>query len=206
MRGKMMMAVAGALLCGLMPQAGWTEEQETEASSSGGMQPEFVLNVRPASLLMDMQGDKFKAGGISASELFYMPNLDAGVGLVWDQFALDLTGGGGVLLNDQFHAVFIDAVVAGMFSVKDTLSIGPRIGLVQFLNPEWSENDDVNFDETTGFLAGIQMSLGDKISYLFSVDYIGAAFDAKAAPGVAMSDDKMDISGLTLQFGVRGEF
>ena len=49
--------------------------------------------------------------------------------------------------------------------------------------------------------------MGDKIKYLVSVDFIDASFDVNdAAPGVQASNNKLDLSGLAIQFGVRGEF
>ncbi len=50
------------------------------------------------------------------------------------------------------------------------------------------------------------MALGDKISYIVSVDLMATSLDAEGQPGVTLTDDELDMVGLAFQFGVRGEF
>jgi len=177
-----------------------------------GAQSDFdlIINARPASLLIDMDGKKFAATGadgqrVSLSNVYMMPNIAAGVGLDVNDFYLDLTGGAGVLINDNFRSYMLEASAALNMLLSESCTLGPRVGLVYFFDPEWTENDDVEFDETTGFLAGVQLTMGDKIQYLISVDLIDMSMDAELAPGVD-AEDELDFTGLAIQFGVRGEF
>jgi hypothetical protein len=167
---------------------------------------EFVLDARPASLFVVSEGTKFEANGATLSTLFYMPNIDAGVGMQIDRFYVDATVGGGMLVNDRFRSFTADATLAGSYAFTDSFTVGPRVGLVYFLDPEWLETNDVKFDSAPGFMAGLQIVLGDKISYVISVDYIDASLDASSKSGASLSDDQLTLTGLAFQFGVRGQF
>ena len=179
----------------------------------GEMDMGLVLNARPASLLIDASGDKFSVtktdetgtSKVSLSSVYAMPNISAGLGLSTDDWYIDITGGAGVIINDTFRSFLLQASVAAHYAASESFNIGPRVGLIYCLNPEWLEDDSVEFDETVGLLAGIQLSMGDKIMYLVSVDIVDASFDVDKEPNVT-ADDSSDLNGLAIQFGVRGEF
>lgn len=135
-----------------------------------------------------------------------MPNVSAGVGLEMGDWYLDATLGAGMILNDRFRSFIVEAGVAANYAVTDSYAIGPRASLIYFLDPEYTEDDSADFDSGAGFLLGIQMSLGDKISYVVSVDLLATSLDATGQPGVTLTDDELDMVGLAFQFGVRGEF
>jgi len=170
---------------------------------------DLVINARPASLLIDMDGKKFSATGpdgrVSLSNVYTMPNIAAGVGMDINDFYLEVTGGAGVLINDNFRAYMLEASAALNMPLNESCMLGPRAGVMYFVDPEWTENDDVEFDETAGFLLGLQLTMGDKIQYLVSVDMIDMSMDADIAAGVE-AEDELDFTGLAIQFGVRGEF
>jgi len=171
---------------------------------------DFVVNAMPATVLVDTDGDKFEATGadgrISLSQVYYMPNIAAGIGADFNNLYFDLLGGGGIVINDGFRSFMLQLLLEGTYEFSNALNIGPRVGLVHFPDPEWLENDDLDFDSDTGFLVGLMLEMGDKIKYLVSIDVIDVSFNVDdRAPGV-MSDDKFDLTGLAFQFGVRGEF
>ena len=171
---------------------------------------DFIINAKPASLLIDMDGKKFSASGpdgrVSLSNVYMMPNIAAGVGMDIKEFYLDLTAGAGVLINDNFRSYMLEASAALNMLISESCSIGPRVGLIYFVDPEWTENYDIEFDSASGFLAGIQITMGDKIQYLVSVDLLNVSMDTGMAAGVTEADSELDLSGLAFQFGVRGQF
>jgi len=172
---------------------------------------DLVINARPAALLIDMDGKKFAttdADGrrVSLSNVYTMPNIAAGVGIDIKDFYLDITGGAGVLINDNFRSYMLEASAALNMPLSESCMLGPRAGVVYFVDPEWTENDDVDFDDTAGFLLGLQLTMGDKIQYLVSVDVLDMSMDADVAANVIPEDDELDFTGLAIQFGVRGEF
>jgi len=171
---------------------------------------DFVVNALPATVLLDASGDKFAtedAAGrrISLSEVYTMPNIAAGVGMDYEDFYFDLVGGAGVVINDGFRSFLLQAMLEATYAASDSLSIGPRIGVVYFTGPEWLENDEIEFDEEAGLLVGVSLAMGDKIKYLVSVDIIDVTFDVDDRAGVA-EDDEFELTGLAIQFGVRGIF
>ncbi len=172
---------------------------------------DFVINAQPASILLDTSGDKFSVTGAdgsktSLSEVYTMPNIALGVGMpVGDRCYVDLLGGGGVIINDGFRSFMLQILLEGYISVSESLDIGPRVGLVYFPDPEWLENDDIEFDSDTGFLVGVGIAMGDKIKYLVSVDLIDTSLDVTTNSGTP-SDDTFEMTSLAIQFGVRGEF
>lgn len=173
---------------------------------------DFVVVAMPATVLIDMEGDKFAVTGedgtkTSASEVYTMPNILLGVGLPIGNARVDVGGGGGVLINDSFRSFMLQAIADVTWQVTDSLDIGPRAGFVYLPNPEWLENDEIEFGSDTGFLVGLQLAMGDKIQYMVSVDLIDFSLDIEdPAAGVATSDDEFGLSALAIQFGVRGEF
>lgn len=170
-----------------------------------GFDPDLVVVARPASILVDASGDKFKSGNTSMSTVFTMPNVSAGIGFEVGEFYVDLTGGAGILFNDTFRTFTLDATLAANYAVSESLDIGPRVGLIYFVNPEWLEDDLIEFDSDSGLFVGLQIAMGDKIQYVASVDLIDVGFDVEGTSAAA-SDDEFKLDGLAIQFGVRGEF
>ena len=173
----------------------------------GGLDVDFVVDVRPASLFVDMGDRDFDANGVRPSTIYLMPNFGVGIGLELENAYLSITGDGGMLVNDEFRSFFIGPSAYLNFEVNRSCDIGPRLGLYYTLDPEWIDDTDaVDFDEEWGWLLGLQMSIGDRVSYIFSVDFVNFAFDAKGNPGVTLDQDELELIGLAFQFGVRGEF
>lgn len=172
---------------------------------------DFIVNAMPATILLDTSGDKFsvedQSGRVSLSEVYTMPNLAVGVGTMWRDIYVDVVGGGGVLINDGFRSFMLQGMIEGAWQATDAFTIGPRLGIVYFPDPEWLENDSIEFDANAGLLAGLYMTMGDKIKYMVSVDILDVSFDIDDAEDeVTTSDGSLDMTALAVQFGVRGEF
>lgn len=173
---------------------------------------EFVIAAMPATVLIDADGDKFSVTDengtrTSLSEVYTMPNIAMGVGLPVGNAQLDLLGGGGIIINDGFRSFMLQAIADVTWECANSLEIGPRLGLVYLPDPEWLENEDLNFDSDLGLLLGVHIAMGDKIQYLVSVDIIDFSLDTEdVQAGVEASEDSLDMSALAIQFGVRGEF
>jgi hypothetical protein len=180
----------------------------TSSRSELEFETDFVLNARPASVLIEAENDKFAVTEdgrrTTISSVYAMPNVSAGVGLDFDRLYVDLTGGGGILINDTFRSFLLQAGVTASFRATDSFKIGPRLAVVHFPNPEWLDDDDTEFDGTTGYLLGVQAAMGDKISYILSLDVISADFDVDSVN--ELEQDELELTGLAFQFGVRGEF
>ncbi len=172
-------------------------------------QVDFLINARPASILIDSSGGKFSVEGpdgrMSLSQVYAMPNISLGAGIEISDFYIDITGGGGVVINDAFRSFLLQASVAVNYTLSESLIAGPRLGMVYFPSPDWTENDYLDIEESWGLLAGLQLSMGDKIQYLVSVDLIDVTYDIDLSSGI-LGEDEMDVTGIAFQFGVRGEF
>ena len=190
------------------------EEEEPAEESEWDVELDFVLNALPASLLINMDSDNFKVtdpgpGGneTSLSTVYMMPNISAGVGVELEDLYVDLTVGAGVLVNENFRSFLLQAGVSVMYLAAESFYIGPRAGVIYFTDPTWlDDEDDLDLDSDLGYVLGLQMSMGDKVSYIVSIDLISASFDIEAGTGVVPEDDKLDLTGLAIQFGVRGLF
>jgi hypothetical protein len=140
-----------------------------------------------------------------------MPNISAGVGAsISDKIYLDGLLGAGVLVNESLRSFFVQGTISATFQASQSLNIGPRIGLIQFLGTEWLDDqellDEVDFEDTTGMMIGLQVIMGDRVRYLVNIDYITMDFDVNAPLGVTPDDEEFELEGLAVQFGVRGEF
>jgi hypothetical protein len=182
------------------------------AGVTGAMavETDFVLNVLPAAVVVDLDSNGFTASDpnvetVEASTVYMMPNLSAGIGFQFSDFYVDVTGGGGILLTDAFRSFMLQGVVAAYWEASRSFEIGPHIGITYFPNPEWLEPTDVEFEDSWGWIAGLGLSMGDKITYLVSIDLMGTTFDAESGPGVK-ADDELELMALAFQFGVRGLF
>ena len=199
---------------GEQPTAAVATTGAASSSSGGGSSHkfDFVLNVLPASILINVDSDKFNVtqpdtGKKTLSAVYLMPNLSAGVGTELGSFYVDATAGLGLVVNESFRTFLVEAMISANYAATDSLKFGPHLGLIYFTNPEWVDNSDVTFDGTWGYLAGLQLSMGDRITYLVSVDLIAASFDAESAsPQVGIDSEELRLTGLAVQFGVRGEF
>lgn len=180
------------------------------ATSFAGV--DFVLDIKPASLLVspDVDGFEVERSGYYWDTVegtgSWMPTLKAGIGIDTSSLYIDVTGGLGYLWNDAFHANMYLADVAVRFKLGRVVTLGPHISVVSF-DPTWegelSDSDDVELSECTGFMPGLCLTAGGKIvSFSLSLDYLSASFDVETHNGWRANDDSLDMSGLSLNLGV----
>ena len=181
-------------------------QKKDKAEKKDRSNVDFVVTALPASLLVDVQGEKLTVAGERMSKVYMMPNIMAGVGMEFGDLYVDLQGGVGMIVNDQFQSFLLEAVLGASYAFTDSFNCGPRVGLLYLTDPDYTEDDTADFDEAAGLLVGFQMSMGDRIAYVVSVDLVMASMDVNADEGVVTSKDKLEISSLAFQFGVRGEF
>jgi hypothetical protein len=187
-----------------------TEPKRASDRGKSSVTFDFVLNALPASILIDTSSDKFEVtgtgGSTKLSTVYIMPNINAGIGMAAKEFYFDLTAGAGLVINDTFRSYLFDVLASASYAPSESFKLGPHAGLIRFTDPTWLDEDGVSFGDTWGWLLGLQLSMGDRILYLVSVDYIGASFDVNADHGITVNRGDLDWSGLAVQFGVRGEF
>lgn len=179
--------------------------------SGSRAETDLVVQVMPASLLINAGSDDFAVIGPTGqssdpSNVYLMPNFSLGAGIEVSDFLIDLSGGAGIVVNDSFQSFMLQATVGAYYAATDSLDFGPRLGLIYFTDPDWEGDGDVELDSDLGFLAGLQVSMGDRILYVFSVDVIAASFDAEAGAGWSVAEDELEFVGMAVQFGVRGRF
>ena len=179
---------------------------------------DFVINAIPAALLIDMSGNNFGLENVedgsrsTASSVYMMPNISAGIGAdVNEKVYIDALLGVGMVVNESLRSFFAQATVSATFAASESLNIGPRVGVIQFIDTEWLDDeallDEVDFDDSTGWMLGLQLVMGDRVRYLVNIDYITMDLDANTPDGVtADNNGTLELEGLAVQFGVRGEF
>jgi hypothetical protein len=188
------------------------EEDEIDEGSDWNLDLDFVFNAIPAALLINAQENlsiTADDGAVSTlSTVYMMPNFSAGVGFSVKDAYVDVTAGAGIIANDAFRSFLLQAGVAATWEASPSFEIGPKLGVMYFPNPEWTEEEDVvDVDGSWGYTVGVMVSLGDKVSYLLSVDWIGVEFDMEATDaGYTLEQDTLELGGLAVQFGVRGVF
>lgn len=181
---------------------------------------DLVLDVRPGAVLFGGGGD-FKAigeteqtvkgrtvteieklGGVST-----FPNLKVGLGIESPTTYFDVTGGGGIIVNDPFRSFFLGLDTAWQYKYRKNVALGPHLGLLYFTDPEWAGDAEIDFSKSWGAMLGMQMTLGYDVLFVFSVDYLYTnPFDATPVGDWDISDKELDLSGFALQFGMRGRF
>lgn len=171
----------------------------------------WIVDAYPAAFVVNTKAADYKIEGNGRSDqlstVSTFPNIATGIGLETDDFRLDLLGGAGILVNGRFSTTALYLSGALMYEIARSARIGPRLGLLYFTGPEWNSDVNVTYDSAAAFMAGINMEMGDKISYLVAVDLWMASLDASdPASDYTASDSSLDLSGIAMQFGIRGRF
>ncbi len=178
-----------------------------------------LISAQPGTILIGTDSGKFKAKGPSdlnttiieeAGGLAMYPNILGGVGWDANKWNVDVEGGIGILLTDRFRDPFLDLAASANYKFRKNVSIGPRIGLAYFMDPDWSGDAQLDFsDHASSYFLGLQTKVGYDVLFVFSVNYYWIdPFEVHAVPGSGweISKDEIDFSGLGLQFGMQGRF
>jgi hypothetical protein len=181
---------------------------------------DIIVDVRPASLLVNWNADEFKVVGTTTlrdgtqyeqveqpNSVSTVPNLKLGVGIDTGRAYLDLTAGAGMLVNDRFRSILLDVDAAYQFKFRKNVLFGPHVGVGYFTAPDWYGDATVEFSDSMGALFGVQLSVGFDILFTFAIDYAYIEpFDATTTGDWVASEDSVDFSGLLFQFGMKGRF
>lgn len=179
---------------------------------------DFLLDVRPGAIAVGNTGD-FKTKGPTSvrgerfeaveklSSVSTFPNLKLGMGYDAATWYLEALGGIGMVINDPFQATYFSGDVAWLYKYRKNLSIGPHGSLMFFQEPNWGGDSDIEFSDSWGGMLGMQLLLGYDLLFVFSVDYLFIQpFDVTEPGTWRASDSELDLSGISLQFGMRGRF
>jgi hypothetical protein len=180
---------------------------------------DFILELKPASLLFSPDIDGFKVSRTSGFAYYsdtisgngsWIPTLKGGLRIDTSALDIDLTGGFGFLLNGAFHSSMYLGDLALRFKISKHATIGPHVSVIKF-NPKWdggtSDSDDVELSDETSIMPGLCFTVGGKTaSFSASIDYIDTSFDVTTYNGWVANDSSLDISGFAIQLGVLFSF
>ena len=172
---------------------------------------DWAVDILPGALLANFSADEFNVTEDGTQEevsmLSSVPSIAVGMAIERDSGYIDVKAGAGMILNSKFSS-FMFFGTAGIYSeVRPSILMGPHITIAQFSAPNWWGDADIEFSDTTGYLVGMHLIAGDRISYLLSIDYLAAAFDVDTEASTAeASEPELDISGIAVQFGIRAQF
>jgi len=179
---------------------------------------ELIADIRPGSMILHTADGDFEVKGPGperlgtteieeAGTISTLPNVNIGVGFANPNLYLDLTATAGYLINSRFNSLMLGANAALTFRPEKNFAVGPHLGLMQFANPEWRGDAEMDISDSTALLLGVQASLGYDVLFVLSVDYLYAdPMDVKTKDAWIASDDELDISGMAIQFGIQGRF
>ncbi|MGD9874958.1 MAG: hypothetical protein AB7T27_11930 [Kiritimatiellia bacterium] len=179
---------------------------------------ELTADIRPGSILLHTADGDFEVKGPGperlntyeieeAGAISTLPNINLGVGFADPNLYLDLTATAGFLINSRFNSPMIGANAALTFRPEKNFAVGPHLGLMHFVDPEWKGDAELEISDSSALLIGMQASLGYDVLFILSVDYLYAdPMDVTAEEEWITSDDELDISGIAIQFGIQGRF
>lgn len=171
----------------------------------------WLVDIMPGAVLASFDSDEFHVRGQGEEEetslICAIPSIGGGVRYERPSGYLALKGAGGLLLNTRLRAYTLQGVAELMFEIKESAMLGPHVGVGYCFDPDWWGDADVQLDETGMFMGGIQLTMGDRVSYVFSADYFSTVFDVDSVgAGWVANDDEIDLSGFAVQFGLRLTF
>lgn len=171
---------------------------------------DWVVEVVPGAVVANLAADNFNVTGPNGKESLSIfssiPNVTVGKAFDITEGYIDLKGGAGVLLNSRLGGYMFMGGGGLYLEAKPSILVGPHLYLTYFTEPEWWGDTDIKFSDSTGFMFGFHMAAGDRIGYLLSLDYLSAKFDVRDRNGADVSEDQLDLSGITVQFGIRAQF
>ena len=176
----------------------------------------LLVEVHPGGALFSprMSGFSVSKAGLTDSisgSASYAPLQRLGVGIETPTGSVDLTLGGGLVLNEGIYASLLAGDAAWRFKIGKTASLAPHIGVVGFM-PRWlglghSESPDVHIENGVGALPGLTFAVGKMIGFTASADYfMMKPLKVTTANGWVANRNTIDMSGFLLQVGVAFRF
>ena len=172
----------------------------------------WFVDVMPGAVTANFAADSFKAIGDGGQQeeislVSSIPNIALGLQVDMPSGYLGVRGGGGLLLNSRIRSYLLYADVSLSFEIERSVLLGPHLGTVLFTDAQWWGDADIDLSDSSGMMLGMHLIMGDKISYLLSVDYFSAVLDVdRTGSGWTTSEDELDLSGFGVQFGFRASF
>lgn len=188
------------------------EDQTAKAKDSDlGGEWTGTIDIVPGAILANLEASDFDMRGDGEEEemtlISTMPSVAAGLSYERPNGYFNIKGGGGILLNARLRSWILYGTAEYLWEVDRSMTIGPHISYAYFADPEWWGDGVVEFDETDALMVGMTVEMGDRISYIMSIDYyFDFEFDVKegsVGPGWVASGNKIDMSGIAAQFGIR---
>jgi hypothetical protein len=178
----------------------------------------FILSVDPVSFMISPDIDDFYIQGSGIREevdgyTSWTPSINAGIGFnVGSSVLLDATLGVGWYYGGEvFESSFVTERLSARFKVSKVITLGARLGLIQFDDLEWDGDygqSNIKFSDSDGYLAGLSFTAGsDRVSFSLSVEYVSLDdFDVTTTGGWTPSSDSLDLSGTLINMGVLFRF
>lgn len=177
----------------------------------------FIVNANPAAFLVSPDIDDFSVTSGSLIEEIdgstsWIPSLLGGVEFDTEYEEFDtgntvylvyaFTAGGGYLYNDAFRAPLVQGDAAVRFKIGG-IEIGPHVGVLYFLDPNWEGVSMISLDESVGLLGGISFTTtGERFRFFASADYVNGEFDVTGSDSWVPNKNELDYSGFLGQIGV----
>lgn len=172
---------------------------------------DLITDIVPGAIIANYQADAFSLVGAGGKETMSLvssvPSAEIGIAIQQPEGSIDLKAGVGALLNSRLMSYTLAVNLGLTLEMQPSIMMGPHIGMIYYTEPDWWGDGDVTFSDSTGFTAGMHLTLGDKVAYIFSVDYYTAVFDIESVgSGWTTDQDELDMSGLAFRFGIRAQF
>ena len=179
----------------------------------------FVLNASPLSMLISPDIDGFSVNKSSGSYGYtyyeeqiqgfgsFTPSFKAGIGIRLSILYLDITGGLGYSYNAAFNAPFYGGDLALRFKLGKVVTIGPHFGTM-IMKPKWtgsgdfSNSDYIDFSTIFAFVVGPTFTLGKKVCFVTSIDYVMGKSDVTTTNGWVANSSELNLSGFQLNYGI----
>ncbi len=188
-------------------------------ASTASAETNFIFDVKPLSLLSSSDVDGFRVSRSGYSETIdgsgsWYPMVNVGLGIATKPAHYDFTVGVGYLYNSAFNGSFLQGDVGAHFKLGP-VNLGPHIGLISFGEMDWDSDSSLSnsepnltFDNSSGIKGGIDFTVGKKIYFIASLDYISVD-EAKVKSinsGWTTNRSSIDLSGWAISMGMSGRF
>ena len=174
--------------------------------------PRLAVEGEPAGFLISYNASDFAVQGFKGQESIagqgsYYPSLRLGLGLDAPRAVWEIMAGGGMIINSALTAPVLSADLQASLVLAETITIGPRIGFLYALAPDWKGKDsEITLDAAAGFRGGLALTFGRMAgswSFRVAVDYVALQLAAQRSDAWWPVDDKkLDLSGVLVSAGI----
>jgi len=182
-----------------------TLKSEVKASS------DFLVEIFPGSILAHMDANAFTVTSTDTKEsvslISSIPNVKVGLAVAQPEGYFDFELGMGLFLNNRLRGIVLSASTGFSLEYRPNVLIGPHIQWNWLQSPEWWGEADISFKDTDGWLVGLHLATGERISYLLSIDYSSMSLPvSRVGENWTTNQNEIDLSGISVQFGIRTQF